>query len=82
MDLGVGWISGGLLWIPPALRPVASPRLFVIQLSFVQPFTANRSVETTVENIGDDLRRVADEVVLIKCESKGAANATVSGPSV
>ena len=41
VDLGVGWIGGGLLWISPARRPVASSRLFVIQLNFVQPFTAN-----------------------------------------
>ena len=80
VDLGIGWIGGGLLWIPPALstlRPVTSPRLFAIQLNFVQPFTANRSVETAIEHIGDDLRRVADEVARIKCEFKGAVNVTV-----
>ena len=80
MELGVDWAGRSLLWIPSSLstlRSVTSPRLFAIQLSFVQLYIANRSVEATVENTGHGLQRVADEVARIKCEFKGMVNVTV-----
>ena len=80
MELVVDWIGGGLLWISSALstlRSATSPRLFAIRLSFAQAHTTNRPVETTVENIDHDLRRVADEVARIEREFKGVVNVTV-----
>ena len=68
-------MSGGLLWIPTALstlKPATSPHLSTIQLGFSSPL-ADRSVEVMIEEVGNDLRRIADEATRIECEFGGAA---------
>jgi hypothetical protein len=80
VDFGVGWTGGGLPWIPAALstlRPATSPRLSAIQLNFVGSSTAAPSVERSIEAVGDDLGRVADEFARIKREFAGAVSLTV-----
>ena len=80
VDFRIGWMGGGLVWIPKVLstlRPTTSPRLSTIQLNFTRPYTANRSVETTINVAGDDLRWVADEVARIEREFWGAVEVNV-----
>ena len=80
----VDWMGGGLPWIPMALstlKPATSPRLSAIQLNFVWQSSAYQSVETAIEGAGDDLRRIADEVIRIKREFEGAAILTVAWDS-
>ena len=80
VDFGVHWVSGSLLWIPLAfstLRHTTSPRLAVICLELARSPTAYRSTETLLQDLGDDLRRVADEVTRIEREFEGAVNLTV-----
>jgi len=50
------------------LRPATSPHLSVVKLNFVGPPSGIRSPDTLTGEIGDDLRRVADEVTRIKRE--------------
>jgi len=72
------WQGGGLPWIPmalPTLRPSTSPRLSVIRLGFTSP--TGLSAETMIAVMGNDLRRIADEVARIECEFEGAVNFTV-----
>ena len=57
------------------LKPATSPRLSGIRLNFRSP--ANRPVETAVTNMGNDLRRIADEIARIEHEFGGAVNITV-----
>ena len=79
VDLGVGWVHGGLPWIHTALstlRPTTSPHFSTIQLKFTSPYSAHRSVETVVKHTGDDLRQIADEITRIKREFR-AVNVTV-----
>ena len=76
----VGWKEGGLPWIPLALstlRPATSPQLSAIQLYFACPSVANRSVKALIEDMGGDLRRIANEVARIEREFEGAVNFTV-----
>lgn len=81
MDFVVGWMGGSLLWIPKALstiKPGTSPRLSVIKLSFVRPPFADGSINALIEDAGDDIRRVVDEIARIERELGGAVSLTVS----
>ena len=73
----VGWMGGGLLWIPAVLstpRPSHSSHLSAIQLNFACSDNIGRSL---IEDAGDDLRRVADEVTRVKHEFEGVVNVTI-----
>ena len=76
------WSGGDLPWIPVALstlRPTTSPRLSTVRLSFYSPM--RRSLETMITNMGNDLRRIADEIVRIEREFEGAVKFTVTPDS-
>ena len=76
----VGWMGGGIPWIPSALstlKPVTSPCLSVIRLNFFVLSLAIHPVEAFIEDIGNDLRWVADEVTRIECEFEGAVYSNV-----
>ena len=76
------WKEGGLPWAPMALstlRPATSPRLSVIRLDFCS--STSRMVETVIANMGNDLRRIADEFARIDHEFGGAVNFTVVADS-
>lgn len=60
-----------------ALRTSTSPHLSGIQLAFAGPSAGTRSVGTSIEVVGGDLRRVADEVTRIEREFEGVANFAV-----
>ena len=80
VDFRIGWMGGGLLWIPEVLstlRPATSPRLSTIQLNFTRPYIASRSVEAAIKATGDDLRWVADEIARIEREFGGAVEVNV-----
>ena len=80
VDLAVRWIGGRLLWIPTALstlRPTTSPCLSVIRLNFAFPITTSQTVETAINDTGNDRLWVADEVTRIEREFEGAVNVTV-----
>ena len=71
--------DGGLPWLPTALstlKPATSPHLSTIRLDFACSSTFTRSFETLIEDMGGDLRRVADEVFRIEREFEGAVNLT------
>ena len=75
-----GWKEGGLPWIPMALstlRRATSPRLSTIRLDFTGAAIANRPIENLIKNMGDDLRRIANEVARIQREFDGAVNFAV-----
>lgn len=82
VSLGVsGWTGGNIFWITAALstlRRATSPRLSALRLDFARATTTNRSVEAVINDTGDDLLRVADEVSRIEREFEGAVNVTVS----
>lgn len=70
--------GGGLPWIPMALstlRRATSPRLSDIRLDFSSSY--DRSVETMIIGMGNDLRRIASEVIRIECEFEGTVTFTV-----
>ena len=70
---------GGLPWVPMALstlKPTTSPRLSTIRLDFTCLSNFGQSAETLIEDMGDDLRRAADEVLRIDCEFEGAVDFT------
>ena len=76
----VDWMGGGLPWIPMALstlKRATSPHLSSIQLNFVWRSSTYHSVDTAIEDAGDDLQRVAGEVTRIEREFEGAVNLTV-----
>jgi len=76
----IGWEEGGLPWIPMALstlRPATSPRLSSIRLNFAGSPIINKSIETLIEDMGNDLLRIVDEVARIDHEFEGAVNLTV-----
>ena len=54
------------------LRPATSTHLSVIRLDFCSSGT--RSVETMITDMGNDLRRIADELARIEREFEGAVN--------
>ena len=69
-------------WIPMALstlRPATSPHLSVIRLDFRS--STSRPVEAVIANMGNDLRRIADEFARIEHEFEGAVNFTVAPDS-
>ena len=73
----VRWAAGGVPWIPAALstiKPATSPRILEIRLQFV-PDTDN--VGAAIDDMGNDLRRVADQVSRIKREFKGTVKLIV-----
>ena len=70
---------GGLPWLPTALSTLkfaTSPRLSTIRLDFTCSSNLTRSAETLIEDMGGDLRRIADEAIRIGREFKGAVNLT------
>lgn len=75
VEFAVGWMNGGLAWIPRALstiEPATSPRLSTVQLNFTRPPTAaRRPVEALIVSAGKDLRWVTGEVARIKREFEG-----------
>jgi len=80
VNFRIGWITGSLRWIPMALstlKPTTSPRLSAVLLNFFDPPSGFRSTEVSIEEVGNDLRQVADEVTRIKGEFKGMVNLTV-----
>lgn len=81
VDFEVSWGSGGLLWISEAfstLGPTTSPRLSAVRLQLACLPIANRPPGALINDLGDDLRRVADEVARIKHEFGEAMDLTVS----
>jgi len=56
------------------LRPATSPRLSIIQFDFSYSPGVTRSVKAVMEEVGNDLQRVADEVARIECEFEGTVN--------
>jgi len=73
-----GWRGEGMPWIPMALstlRSTTSPRLSVIKLDFTPSIGV--PVENMIAGMGNDLRRIADEVARIEREFAGAVNFTV-----
>jgi len=75
----VNSMVGGLLWIPTALstlRRATSPRLSSLRLDCVGSST-DQSIRTLIEDMGNDLRRIANEFTRIDREFKGTVNLTV-----
>ena len=84
-ELRVGQITGAIPWIPSALstlKPATSPRLSTIRLDFAGPFISTLHAERFIKDLGDDLRRIADEVGRIEREFGGTVNFTVLRDSV
>lgn len=80
MDFVVGSIGGGLPWIPTALstlKPVTSPHLSAIRVCLHGPPITDPSIETVIEETGDDLRRVAYEVARIERAFGGMVKVTL-----
>jgi len=80
VDFEVHWVSGTLLWIPIALStlgPSATPRLSVIRLELARSPAFDRPTETLIKFLGNDLRRLADEVARIELGFKGGVKLTV-----
>jgi len=78
VDFRVGWMGGGLLWIPTALSalgPTTSPRLSAINLGLSSPL-AHGYAETAIEEAWDDLRWIADEAMRIERGFEGTAKFT------
>ena len=73
------WKGGGdLPWVPMALstlRPATSPCLSSIKLDLCP--STSRPVKTIITQIGNDLRRIADEIDRIEREYEGVVNVTV-----
>jgi len=79
VGVSVGWMHGGLPWIPTALStigPTTSPRLSSLRLTFAGS-PSPRSIESLIEHLGDDLLRIAGEVTRIEREFEGVLNITV-----
>jgi hypothetical protein len=69
-------MAGGLLWTPASLstlRRVTSSH----QPNFVVTSTTSRVVETSIEDMGDGLRRAANELTQIEREYEGAVKVAV-----
>jgi len=64
------------------LRPATSPRLTSIQLDFAGSIINDLPVELLIQDTGNDLRQVADEVARIEREFEGAVNFTVGSDSI
>jgi len=79
-DSRVGLIGRALPWIPSALstlKATTSPRLSAIRLNFTGPPIASLPVESLIKDMGDDLRRIADEADRIEREFEGTVEFTV-----
>lgn len=79
VDFEVCWMGGGLLWVPAALstlKPTTSPCLSTIRLKLVGPPTSTTLVETLINDTGNDLRWVVDEVFRIEREFDEAVHLT------
>ena len=60
------------------LRPATSTNLSAIRLKFTRSiFLVEDSAATLISYMGDDLRRIADEIIRIEGEFKGAVKLTV-----
>ena len=83
VEFGVGWMSGGLPWIPIALstlRPVTSPYLSIVKLDFSSSPVA--SVGALVEGMPhDDPLLVADETARIGRKIRGSGECDRSSGS-
>ena len=85
VHFGLCWIYGDLRWISIALstlKPTTSPRLSSISLYFSST-SSPRSLHhvsgtTKLEILGNDLRRVADELSRIEREYEGVVDLIVS----
>jgi len=78
-------MGGVLPWIPSALSTLGhatSPRLSTIRLKFAGPPIASLPVESLIKDMGNDLRRIADEADRIGREFGGTVNFTVIRDSV
>ena len=76
----VNWSEGALPWIHMALstlRSATSPHLSTIRLDFGHSYIPDRSIEPMTQDMGNDLRRIADEVTRIESEFDGAVDLTV-----
>jgi len=81
----VGRTGGVLPWIPSALstlKPATSPRLSTIRLKFAGPPITSLPVERLIKDMGDDLRRIADEADRIEREFGGMVEFIVVRDSV
>ena len=75
----VNQMRKGLPWIPMALStlsPTTSPHLSSVRLAFIGSPSYLRE-EFPIEDMGNDLQRIADQVTRIKREFDGAVNSTV-----
>jgi len=80
VDFEVNWVGGGIPWIPmtlSTLKPATSPHLSTIRLGLFVSYAATRPIETSIEDVGNDLRRIADEVDRIDREFDGVVDFTV-----
>jgi len=69
----------GIPWIPMALStlsPTTSPHLSSLHLTFVGS-PARLRFEFSIEDMGNDLQQIADQVTRIEREFEGAVNSTV-----
>ena len=81
----ISWRGGGLPWIPIALSTLkssTSPRLSAIRFDFSCSHGVTRPVEAVIAEVGNDLRRIADEVARIECEFEGTVSFTALLDSV
>lgn len=80
VDFRVGWVGGGLLWIPMALSTIkstTSPRLSTIRLNFFRSHSTDRNVEPSIQGMSGDFQRAEDEAARIKREFGKAVDLTV-----
>ena len=76
------WGGEGLPLIPMALstlRPATSPHISTIRLDFCATYSRPR--RTVITALGNDLRRIADEITQIEREFGGAVDFTVAPDS-
>ena len=75
----VSQMHRGRPWIPMALStlsPTTSPHLSSLQLAFIGSLS-DLSPQFLIEDMGNVLQRIADQVTRIKCEFEGAVDSTV-----
>ena len=59
------------------VNPITSPHLSVLDLNLVGPHPGTRVLETSIEGLGNDLRRTTDEVNRIRREFDEGINVVV-----
>ena len=85
MTFGLQWLRGPLRYIPVALstlKPSTSPRLSHVHLGLTGLTCPSRYIlyeALPPENLGGDLRRIADEFSRIEREYTGAVDLSVFG---